>query len=101
MDKSNPRNQIISCTRICVEVNLEKRLLEEIILSNGGWKKTQTPNYEKISFKWKLCHEYGHFAKNCKLSKGSSDKSQGDQWQEPKKLALKGKYHQPPPNPPS
>ena len=61
-----------------MEVDLEKGFPEEIILSNGGWKHTQTLDYEQIPFKCKLIHEYRHFAKNCKLAKGSSDKSQGD-----------------------
>ena len=53
------------CARICIKVDLEKGLQESIILSIDGWNHLQTMDYEKIPFKCKYCHEYGHFAKSC------------------------------------
>ena len=49
-----------------MEVDLEKVLSEAINLNMEGWKHLQTVDYEKIPFKCKVCHEYGHLAKYCK-----------------------------------
>ena len=65
VDKSELKTPMLSCTRICVEVDLDKGLPESINLSIDGWYHLQTVDYEKIPFKWKYCHEYGHFAKTC------------------------------------
>ena len=54
---------MFSCARICVEVDLEKGIPEAINLSIDEWNHMQTMDYEKISFKCKYCHKYGHFAK--------------------------------------
>ena len=50
---------------ICVEVNLEKGLLEALKLTLGDWSHIQELDYEQIPFKCNFCHVYGHFAKSC------------------------------------
>jgi hypothetical protein len=64
IDRSEPKSAMFSCTRICVEVDLEKGLPEAIKLSLDDWTHIQKLDYEKIPFKCKMCHEYGHFARN-------------------------------------
>ena len=73
---------MFSCARICVEVDLEKGLPESINLSIDGWTHLQTVDYEQIPFKWKYCHEYGHFAKSCpnKPEKPTSDNPDNEGW---------------------
>jgi hypothetical protein len=46
-------------------VDLEKGLLEAIKITLDNWSYVQKVDYEQIPFKCKVCHEYGHFAKNC------------------------------------
>ena len=57
---------MFSCTRICVEVYLEKGLPKAINFNLEGWKHLQTVDYEKITFKSKVYHKYGHFVKSYK-----------------------------------
>jgi len=45
--------------------HLEKGLPSVINLTTGEWVHRQTLDYEQISFKCCLCHEYHHFAKCC------------------------------------
>ena len=66
IDKAELKPPMLSCTRICVEVDLEKGLPKAINLNMEGWKHLQTVDYEQIPFKCKVCHEYGHFSKTCK-----------------------------------
>ena len=66
IDKSYSNPPMFSCTRICVEADLEKGLLKAINLNMEGWKHLQTIDYEKIPFKCKVCHKYGHFEKSYK-----------------------------------
>jgi hypothetical protein len=65
IDQAEPKGNIYSCARICVEINLEKGLSEGGATQYGGMKShLQALNYEKIPFKCNTCgHEYGHFAK--------------------------------------
>lgn len=53
--------------RICVEVDLEKGLLEALQINLDGWSHHQTLDYEQILYKYNACHVYGHFCQ--KLSK--------------------------------
>ena len=48
-----------------------------------GWNHPQTVDYEKISFKWKVCHEYGHFARTCpKRKQQDVEGNQEKEWNE-------------------
>ena len=60
------RKDQYSCARICVEVDLEIGLPEEIKLNVGDWSHFQELDYELLPFRFRFCHEYGHFARNCK-----------------------------------
>ena len=64
IDQVEPRDILQSCAHLCVEVDLEKGIPEAIELTLDGWSYIQTIDYEKLPFKCKACHEYGHFAKN-------------------------------------
>jgi hypothetical protein len=64
IDHVEPREGLQACARLCVEVDLEKGLPEAIQLNLDNWSYIQQVDYEKIPFKCKACHEYGHFAKN-------------------------------------
>ena len=65
IDREERKDQY-SCARICVEVNVEIVLPEEIYLTAAEWSQIHELDYEKIPFKCRLCHGYGHFARNCK-----------------------------------
>jgi hypothetical protein len=64
LDKAEPKGDQFTYARICVEVNLEKGLLEAIKLSLGEWSHIQELDYEQIPFKCLWCHAYGHFARH-------------------------------------
>jgi len=57
-----------SCARICVEMDLEKGLREAVQIKIDEWSFRQTLNYEQIPFKCSICHDHGHFTKNCPKS---------------------------------
>ena len=82
MDKSKTKAPMFSCTRICVEVDLEKGLPKAINLFIDGWNRLQTVDYEQIPFKCKHYHEYGNFAKSCpkKLEKSNPEGLQEEGW---------------------
>ena len=75
-----------SCTRICVEVDLEIGLPEAIKLIVEDWSHVQELDYEQPPFKCRHCHGYGHFVRHCKKKvEDESEKSKGDQWTKVKK----------------
>jgi hypothetical protein len=58
----------------------------------------QHVDYEKIPFKCKIYHEYGHFAKSCPHSKDMQDQDPKQyQWQQPKSKKTNGKTQPIPP----
>lgn len=65
IDRCEPKNNMQACARICIEVDLGKGLPEAIKLKVDDWTHIQQLHYEKIPFKCKVCHEYGHFANRC------------------------------------
>jgi hypothetical protein len=69
IDRSEPKDGLQACARLCVEVDLEKGLPEAIQLNLDSWSYIQQVDYEQIPFKCKICHEYGHFAKSCPQAK--------------------------------
>jgi len=75
-----------SCARICVEVDLEKGLLEAIQLTLDNWSYIQKVDYESFPFQCKTWHEYGNFAKNFPLNKLDQQEERAqEQWQQPKR----------------
>jgi hypothetical protein len=52
------------CACICIEFSLEKGFLEAVQITLDNRKHIQLVDYEKLPFKCKKCHEYGHFTKN-------------------------------------
>ena len=60
------RKEQYSCARICVKVDLEIGFPEAIRINVADWSHIQELDYEQIPFKCRFCHEYGHFARNCK-----------------------------------
>jgi hypothetical protein len=73
-----------SCRRICIEVDLEARLLESVKLKVGAWKHFQKMDYEQLLFKCRRYHEYGHFQRNFPKAH-SIDKEDGEGWKQPQK----------------
>ena len=65
IDKAERREQY-TCSRICVEVDLEEGLPEAIKLKVADWTHVQELDYKQLPFKCIHCHGYGHFARSCK-----------------------------------
>lgn len=59
IDQAKRRDQY-SCA-ICVEVYLEEGLPEAIKLTVANWTHIQVLDYEKLPFKCRRFHGYGHF----------------------------------------
>lgn len=81
IDRSEPRDNMQACARICVEVDLGKGLPEAIKLKVDDWSHIQQLNYEQIPFKCKVCHEYGHFANRCTKLSNVDNNTQKEQWE--------------------
>ena len=64
IDKAENNGQY-RCARICVEIDLEAGLPEAVKLKVGSWHHYQKLDYEQLPFKCRLCHEHGHFQRNC------------------------------------
>jgi hypothetical protein len=64
IDRAEPKDNRRACARIYVEVDLEKGPPEAIKLTLDNWTYLQELDYEKLPFKCKSCHKYGHFAKS-------------------------------------
>lgn len=71
IDRRKPKDNTHAYIRICVEVDLEKGLPEVIRIKVDEWTHIQQLDYEKILFKCKVCHEYGHFANRCSKKRRS------------------------------
>ena len=64
-----------------MEVDLEIGLPEAIKINVAEWSHIQEIDYEKLPFKCLHCHEYKHFARNCKKkSEEEFYKEKADQW---------------------
>jgi len=81
IDKAENKGQY-TCARICVEVDLEAGLPEAIKLKVGTWHRYQKLDYEQLPFKCRLCHEHGHFQRDCPKAKPQEDE---EGWQKVKK----------------
>jgi len=65
IDTTDKKGQY-SCARICVEVDLEVGLPKAIKLIVAKWSNLQELDYEKLPFKCRHFHGYGHFVRNCR-----------------------------------
>jgi len=81
IDRSEPKDNMQACARICVEVDLGRGLPEAIKLKVDDWCHIQQLDYEQIPFKCKVCHEYGHFANRCPKLINVESSEQEVQWE--------------------
>ena len=81
IDRSEPKDNMQACARICVEVDLGKGLPEAIKLKVDDWTHIQQLDYEQIPFKCKVCHEYGHFANQCSKITNDVNVQPEKQWE--------------------
>lgn len=88
IDRSEPRDNMQACSRICVEVDLGKGLPEAIKIKVDEWSHIQQLDYEQIPFKCKVCHEYGHFANRYTKIINVDNNSQEQQWEVVKRKKL-------------
>jgi len=99
IDRSEPKENMHACARICVEVDLGKGLPEAIKLKVDQWAHIQQVDYEQLPFKCKVCHEYGHFANRCSKNKSieinANAENTEEEWE-----TVKRKKANPPPEPP-
>jgi hypothetical protein len=92
IDRVEPRDGLQACTRLCVEVYLEKGLPESIQLTLDNWSYIQQVDYKQLPFKCKACHEYGHFTKNFPQNKPKHLKERDQEnWEQPKRKKTTGK----------
>jgi len=94
IDHSEPKDNMQACTRICVEVDLGKGLPEAIKLKVDEWSHIQQLDYEQITFRCKVCHEYGHFTNRCRKLVYAESGDQEGQWE-----SIKMKKSTAPPKP--
>ena len=64
IDKAENKGQY-SCSKICVEVDLEAGLPKAVKLKVRAWHHYQKLDYEQLPFKFHHYHEHGHFQRNC------------------------------------
>jgi len=83
IDKAD-NNAQYTCTRICIEVDLEAGLPEAVKLMVGAWHHYQKLDYEQLPFKCRNCHKHGHFQRNCPKTQ-PEDKEAGEEWKNVKK----------------
>ena len=67
--KATRKEKYTSFTRICVEMDLSRALLDEVILEVFDEEWVQTVNYEHIPFRCRRFHEHGHLFRDCPLNK--------------------------------
>ena len=85
IDRSEPKDNMQACARICVEVDPGRGLPEAIKLKVDDWCHIQQLDYEQIPFKCKVCHEYGNFPNRCPKSIETEDNGPEPQWEPIKK----------------
>ena len=67
--REKPKEDLYSCARICIEVELDKGLLESIQLELEGWTHFQGLDYGQLPFKYSASHFHGNFTKNYQKQK--------------------------------
>jgi hypothetical protein len=53
IDKAKPKDGMMACVQICVEVDLEKGLPKAVQLTLDDWNHIQVVDYKQIPFKCK------------------------------------------------
>ena len=81
--KAHPKDNY-SCARICVEVDMEAGLPEVVKLAVGEWHHYKKLDYEQLPFKFRHCHEYGHFQKSFPKNPIDIEKDQEEGWTQEK-----------------
>jgi len=85
IDRSEPKDNMQACARICVEVYLGKGLPEAIKLKVDDWTHIQQLDYEQTPFKCKVCHDCDHFANHCPKLLDVKNTLEEEQWETVKK----------------
>jgi len=57
-----------SYARICVQMHLNKALVDSVSLFHDDYEWIQTIDYEHIPFRCCKCHEHGHLFRDCPLN---------------------------------
>lgn len=93
MQTKKNQKQVFSLVPAFVLRQIQKKgLPEAIILKLDNWKHTQILDYEQLPYKFKTCHEYGHFAKHFKNTQQNPDQNnKEDQWQTAQKQQRKAR----------
>ena len=95
IDKAERKDQY-SCAHICMEMDLEIGLSQAINITVADWTQVQELYYEQLPFKWRHCHDYRHFARNCKKkAKEEEEKSKGEKWKKVQKQAPTRQHSKP------
>jgi len=97
IDRCEPKDNMHACARICVEVDLGRGLPEAIKLRVDQWTQIQQLDYEKIPFKCKVCHDYGHFPNRCSKLKDAeiveNVETQENNWEQVKRKKTSNKQN--------
>jgi len=67
--KATRRGKYTSFARICMEMDLSRALMDEVLLEVFDQEWVQTVNYEHIPFRYRRCREHGHLLREFPLSK--------------------------------
>jgi len=97
LDKLEPKYEMYTCAKICVELDLEQGMLEAILLTLDKWTHVKHLDYEQLPFKCKIFHEYGHFENEWKTNhrENPTTSEQGEVWKIVKKKMHPNKGNNP------
>jgi hypothetical protein len=87
INRFEPKDHMLSYVKICVEVDVEKGILEAIHLTLYNWLHVHLVDYDQLLFKCNLFCEYLYFAKECKnnFQEAQLEQENNDQWQTTKR----------------
>jgi hypothetical protein len=63
------KGRYTSYGRIYIEMDVSRALSKAISLEFRDEEWIQSIDYEKIPFRYRICHEHGHLIKECSLNK--------------------------------
>ncbi|KAL0368124.1 UNVERIFIED_CONTAM: hypothetical protein Scaly_1031300 [Sesamum calycinum] len=81
LDESTLFQSRLTAVRVCVEVDLAKKLIEEIVIGIGNEEVVQKVIFENLPKYCLLCKHAGHDARNC-YTKGNAPKPQSNKNQQ-------------------